>query len=419
MKPDFEQEQQEKTMDATKELLGRGNRLAWFHCFSGIAGDMALGALLDAGADREAVSDMLARLPLKGWKLEVSKVVKGGISATHVRVDAPNDGTEHTHEDLAEMVEETNLPAPVKQMALDTFTALAEAEGEIHGLDPSRVHFHEISGYDTVVDVVGVAAALWLLGVDHIASSPVAVGSGTVLTREGLLPNPAPAVVSLLKDVPVHGVDTPLELTTPTGAAILAANAVNFGPLPPMVIERSGFGAGSMDTDIQPNVLQVVIGRVTVSHQSGMQTLALLQTNVDDTTGEVLGRTISELMAAGAYDAWVTPVVMKKGRPGYVVEAIGELSLLDSLREVMEKETGTFGVRSVLCERYASPRRIAQVEVAGMPVRIKFSSKRVKPEYDDAEAVATATGLPLREVLARAERAWAERELEAAKELFE
>ncbi len=399
-------------MNATKETrepVRQGNRLAWFHCFSGIAGDMALAALLDAGADREAVFSVLEQLPIKGGELEITKVVKRGIAATHVKVHSSGNESSRTYEDLVGMVESANLPSPVKRMALGTFSVLAKAEGLVHGLPPRQVHFHEISGYDTVVDIVGTAAALWNLNIDSLASSPVAVGLGTISTAEGILPNPPPAVVSLLRDVPVHGVDTALELTTPTGAAILAANAVHFGPLPPMIVERSGFGAGTADTDSLPNVVQVIIGQVMATSDSGMRTLAILQTNVDDVTGEVLGRTISELIAAGAYDAWVTPIVMKKGRPGYVVEALGEVGLIDALREIMEKETGAFGVRTMLCERYASPRRIEQVEVAGMLVRVKLSSRRAKPEYDDAEAVATATGLPLREVLARAERAWAER----------
>jgi pyridinium-3,5-bisthiocarboxylic acid mononucleotide nickel chelatase len=396
-----------------------GGTIAWFHCFSGIAGDMALGALIDAGADPGEVRGLLHRLPIAGWELEVEPVLRGGIAATKAHVRAPETGVVRTAAHIAGMVEEARLPDRVARRALGAFQALAEVEGRLHRRPPEQVHFHEVGGLDAIVDVVGSAAALEVLGVDDVRSSSVANGTGMVRAAHGLLPNPAPAVVSLLQGAPTHGVDVPMELTTPTGAALLAATVSSWGPLPAMRVEASGFGAGSRDIDGRPNVVQVVIGSTAtdgvsagapvgapVGTQLGVppgQPVVLVEANVDDATGEVLAHTVAALLDAGAHDAWVTPVVMKKGRPAHVVSALVDRALVSQVGDVLAAETGSLGVRGTTLERWPRSRAVDTVDVAGLPVRVKVSPGRVKVEHDDAARVARLERMPLRDVLSLAE----------------
>ena len=378
---------------------------AWFHCFAGIAGDMALGSLIDAGADLVEVHALLDRLPVRGWALEVEPVLRSGLAATHVNVRVEDDGLVRTFSHIAGLIEEGRLPDRVRQRALAAFTALAQVEGRMHRRPVEQVHFHEVGGLDAIVDIVGTSAALEVLGVDDVRASAVATGTGVVRTSHGVLPNPAPAVVELLRGAPTYGRDLAVELTTPTGAALLAALATGFGPLPAMTIERTGFGAGTSDMDGIPNVTQVVIGTAIASGDEG-QPLVLLEANVDDATGETLAHALEALLAAGANDAWLTPVVMKKGRPAYVVSALVDPALHDAVLAVLTAETGTLGVRSTAVERWAARRHVDQVDVDGQPVRVKVSPGRVKAEHDDAARAARRTGLPLREVTRRAEHAW-------------
>jgi uncharacterized protein (TIGR00299 family) protein len=379
-------------------------RIAWFHCFSGIAGDMALGSLVDAGADVDDVRTLLARLPVGGWTLEAEPVLRGGISATKVHVRAEETSVVRTAAHISALVEEARLPDRVRRRALAVFGALAEAEGRLHRRPPEQVHFHEVGGLDAIVDVVGTCAALELLEIDAVAASAIATGTGMVRAAHGLLPNPAPAVVELLGSVraPTVGLDVGVELTTPTGAALLAALATGFGPLPQMSVEVSGFGAGTRELDGRPNATQVVIGEAIEDLPAG-QPVVLLEANVDDATGEVLAHTVSALLAAGAHDAWITPILMKKGRPAHTISALADVALAAQLAEVLRLESGTLGVRGVPLERWPAARRGEVVEVAGLPVRVKVSPGRVKVEHDDAARVAERAGLPLREVLSLAE----------------
>ena len=379
-------------------------RLAWFHCFSGIAGDMALGSLVDAGADLDDVRTLLRRLPVGGWTIEAEAVTRCGIAATKVHVRTEETSVVRTAAHISALVEEARLPQRVRQRALAVFGALADAEGRLHRRPPEQVHFHEVGGLDAIVDVVGTCAALELLEVDAVHASAVATGSGMVRTAHGLLPNPAPAVVELLGSVraPTVGLDVGVELTTPTGAAILAGVASGFGPLPAMVVERSGFGAGDREIDGRPNTTQVVLGTQAEALSEG-QPVLLLEANVDDATGETLAHTISALLAAGAHDAWVTPIVMKKGRPAHQVSALADVALAVQVADALVRESGSLGVRGVRYERWPQERRAEVVEVAGYPVRVKVSPGRVKVEHDDAARVADRAGLPLREVLSLAE----------------
>jgi uncharacterized protein (TIGR00299 family) protein len=378
--------------------------LAWFHCFSGIAGDMALGSLVDAGADLAEVRSLCERLPVRGWGLDAEPVLRGGIAATKIHVSADESTVVRTAAHITGMVEEARLPERVRRRAVATFTALADAEGRLHRRPPEQVHFHEVGGIDAIIDVVGTCAALEVLGIDEVRASAVATGTGMVRAAHGLLPNPAPAVVELLRNAPTYGLDVSVELTTPTGAALLAALSSGFGPLPPMRIAASGFGAGSRDLDDRPNLTQVVLGEPVAGQQPG-QPVVLLEANVDDATGETLAHAIGALLEAGAHDAWVTPIVMKKGRPGHTVSALADPALAAQIAAVLTEETGTLGVRGSQMERWPQSRTELLVEVAGLPVRIKVSPGRIKVEHDDAARVARRAGMPLREVLSLAEEA--------------
>ena len=381
--------------------------VAWFHPFSGIAGDMALGACIDAGADVDAVTELLERLPLDGWDLEVDTVLRGGIAATHVVVHAHETSVVRTAEHLTGLIEEASLPDRVRTRALAAFNRLAEVEGRLHRRPPSQVHFHEVGGTDAIVDVVGTCAALELLGVDVVHAGPVATGVGMTRSAHGMIPVPPPAVVELLRGAPVADVDVPHELTTPTGAALVSTLTERWGPMPAMTVTGSGYGAGTRELDARVNAVQLVVGTLT---ETGVvdgegQTLVELAVNVDDATGETLAHTVAELLDAGAADAWVTPVIMKKGRPGHVVNALADQSDAARLGAVLTAETGSFGVRARPVERWPAARRFERVDVDGHAIRIKVSPGRTKVEHDDAADVARRTGRPLREVVSLAEEA--------------
>jgi uncharacterized protein (TIGR00299 family) protein len=387
-------------------------RTAWFHCFSGIAGDMALGSLLDAGADLAEVLGLLERLPVAGWSVEVEPVLRGGVAATKVHVRAEDTAVVRTYGHISGLIDEARLPTRVRDRAQAVFAAMAEVEGRLHRRPPEQVHFHEVGGIDAIVDVVGTCAALEVLGVDRVTASPVATGVGMIRSAHGALPNPAPAALELLRGVPTYGRDVNVELTTPTGAALLAAMSVEYGPLPAMTLAATGYGAGDRDIDGLPNLVQVVLGDGPAEAVGGTgtvhpgQPVVLLEVNVDDATGEVLAHAVAALMDAGAHDAWVTPILMKKGRPAHTVSALVDPALADQLAVVLTGETGSLGLRGITLERWPAARTQAEVEVNGLPVRVKVSSGRVKAEHDDAVKVARRQGVPLREVLAKAEAAW-------------
>lgn len=389
---------------------GAGGRVAWFHCFSGIAGDMALGSLVDAGADPLEIRHLLDRLPIDGWSLWFEPVLRNGIAATQALVKVRDDAVVRTFPHVMGILDEARLPERVRQRAAAAFSLLATVEGRLHRRPTSQVHFHELGGHDTIVDIVGTASALELLDVGVVSASPVATGLGMVRSAHGLLPNPAPAVVALLEGIPTQGRDVSVELTTPTGAAMLAAWGSTFGPMPAMTVEATGFGAGSRELDDLPNCTQVVVGlseeSVRASSFANGQQLVQLEVNLDDVTGETLAHAIEALIDDGALDAWVTPVLMKKGRPGHVVSVLCDPVLLADLRWRLEHETGTLGVRAHSVERWAVPRELLEVEVDGHRVRVKVSPGRIKAEHADAARVAAKTGRPLREVAARAEAAW-------------
>ena len=402
---------------------GASRRMAWFHCFAGIAGDMALGSLLDAGADVGEVLALLARLPLGGWALEVEPVLRSGVAASHAVVTVDDNVVVRTHAHIVGLVEEARLPERVARRALRTFSVLADVEARLHRRPVDQVHFHEVGGHDTIIDVVGTAAALEVLGIDEVRASPVATGLGMVRTAHGMLPNPAPAVVALLEGVPTWGRNVAVELTTPTGAALLAALSSGYGPMPPMRVTGQGFGAGSRELEDLPNCTQVVTG-VQVSRLTGAdlapttagavgdgdadagQPVSHLEVNVDDATGEQLAHAVGVLLEAGAHDAWLAPVVMKKGRPGNVVHVLCDPTVAPSLRGVLRQSTGSLGVRQTAGERWPAARSIDSVWIDGQLIRVKVSADRVKAEHDDVSLAARRTGKPLRELAERAEALW-------------
>lgn len=396
--------------------VGPGGDTAWFHCFAGVAGDMALGALVDAGADLAEVEALCRRLPVTGWDIEAEPVLRGGLAATKIHVRVTTAAEAHrSWAVIRDLLDTAALPERVRARTGAVFGALARAEGALHRRPPDEVSFHEVGSLDAIVDVVGVCAALEILGVDEVRCSPIAVGRGTVRADHGLLPNPSPAATLILAEVgaPTHGIDSPVELTTPTGAALMAGLAAAFGPLPPVMLRATGFGAGGSDPDGRVNATQVVLGDATALGSGGAdwgatgsgQPVALLETNVDDATGEVLADAVAELMAAGAHDAWITPIVMKKGRPAHTVSVLADPAVAADLAAVLRTSTGSIGVRGATLERWPASRSMGEVDVDGHRVRTKISPGRVKAEHDDVVAVARATARPTSEVATRAEAA--------------
>ncbi len=380
-------------------------RIAWFHAFSGIAGDMALGALIDAGASVDDLRSMLESLPFDGWSMSVEPTMRGGIAAANLTVNVSDHSHHRTARTIIDMIEGSGLPGRVRSRSIATFTALATAEASLHGSNVDDVHFHEVGGHDAIVDVVGVACALELLGVDRVAASPIAQGIGMVRSAHGAIPNPAPATVRLLEGVATYGVDINLELTTPTGAALVRALCEQIGPMPTMTIAASGFGSGDAVLDNRPNLLQVVIGDSVASTVEG-QPVALVEANVDDVTGEVLADTVAALLQGGAHDAWLTPIVGKKGRPASVVCALASPAHVGTMRDIIVHHTGTFGVRAQQLSRWPAERSFTEVDVQGEMIRMKVGSHRAKVEHDDAVQAAKRTGLSVREVTSRAEAAY-------------
>lgn len=380
--------------------------VAWFHCFSGVAGDMALGALLDAGADIDAINASLKHLPIAGWSLAKERTQRNGIGATRALVAVEDTTHERSFADIRTLLAEAGLPPRVHARAFAAFSALAEVEAAIHNMSVDDIHFHEVGSLDAIVDVIGVCAALEDLGVDAVYCSPIAQGLGTVRADHGILPNPVPAVVGLLAraNAPTYGLELPMELTTPTGAALMTTLATAFGPIPSMTVEHIGYGAGGRTMAERPNLVQVVIGQQTPASNSGVPVVQLAA-NVDDVTGEVLAYAITSLLEAGAHDAWATPIVMKKGRPAHTLHALCDPVMAAEIREVLIRESGTLGVRATTAERWPQAREEGTVTVDGYVIRIKRSANRVKVEQDDALAAAAATGRSLRDVLSEAEAA--------------
>jgi pyridinium-3,5-bisthiocarboxylic acid mononucleotide nickel chelatase len=384
--------------------------IAWVHAFSGAAGDMLMAALLDAGADLAFVRSTIDTLGIDSSRLTVERTQRNGIAANRVQVNTGDDAHERSFADIRTML--AKLDGRIGERAVAAFTALAETEAAIHGMSVENIHFHEVGSLDAIVDVVGTMAALESLGIERVYCSPIAQGIGTVRAEHGVLPNPAPAVVALLAraKAPTYGIDLPYELTTPTGAAILTTVAAGrFGPMPAMNANAVGYGAGGRTMAERPNVVQVVVGTASSVPAAEGTSAVELAANVDDVIPEVLAHTVVALLAAGAHDAWITPIVMKKGRPAHTVHALCDTTIAADIRQVLLDETGTLGVRATMVQRWPQTRTADVVHVEGHAIRVKRASRRTKIEHDDAVAAATALGWPLRDVMLAAE-------IEAARE---
>ena len=396
---------------------------AWFHCFAGTAGDMTLGALVHAGADPVAVAEIVARLPIDEYALSFEPTMRCGLAATQaiVAVHHHDHEHDHMHDDqhghrayaaIRDMLAAADLPERVRDRAQKTFLELAEVEGAIHGVTPDEVEFHEVGSVDAIIDVVGTCAALEVLGIDRIVCSAITVGQGTVHSAHGEIPNPVPAVMALLarREAPSRGLAEGRELATPTGVALMTALADEFGPMPAMTVSSIGYGAGTSDVAGRPNVVQVIVGKpvfgeeVRTALPAQGQPAIVLEVNVDDVTGEVIAHTIAALLVFGAYDAWATPIVMKKGRPAHTVHALCDPAAAGAIGEVLLRETGSLGLRGTTLMRWPQSREETTVQLFGHAIRVKLSAGRAKVEHDDAAQAAAALDMPLREVIAQAER---------------
>ena len=378
--------------------------ICWINPFTGLAGDMLLGALLDAGAPLDAVRAAITATGLTGWELTSERTTSHGLSATRVHVEVRDPVTERRAADLITLAS-MSTPQPVADFAVRALTAIAAAEAALHDADPHAVHLHELGGHDTVIDIIGTAAALHALGVTAVHSAPLPLGTGRIRTRHGILPCPAPATLSLLEGAAVTGTGLPGETVTPTAAALLRAAATRYGPPPAMTLARTGYGAGSRQLPDRPNVASVTLGVVTSGAGADAESVEILETNLDDVTGETLGYVITRALAAGALDAWVTPAVMKKGRPAQILHVLTRPQDTPALQQLIFAETGTLGIRRSAVSRTPLPRHSTTIDLDGIPIRVKRGPHGAKPEHDDLATAAGILGLPLRVVAERAARA--------------
>jgi len=398
---------------AVKEPLAPGpvaGRVAYLDCFSGIAGDMTLAALIDAGVPLTAIEERLGTLGVTGWRIVTRRVARSGIGALKLDVEIDPHQPERTWVSIKRTIEAAALPEGARERALRIFGRLAEAEARVHRIPLDEVHFHEVGAVDALVDVCGTAIAFDWLGAS-VVSAPVPHGRGFVTARHGVLPLPAPAALEALRDAPTYGVDVPHELATPTGASIAAALAESFGPLPAMRIEAIGWGAGTAELPDRPNLLRIVIGRAA---SVAAPALVVLEANVDDMSPEIAGWLVERLLGAGALDAWLAPIQMKKGRPGVMVGVLVKVEDRAAVEAVLLAESTTIGVRAHAVDRRELPRRIETVQTPWGPIPIKVATDGVAhnaaPEYEACRRAAEAHGVPLKDVYARALAAyWASR----------
>jgi uncharacterized protein (TIGR00299 family) protein len=383
--------------------------IAYFDCFSGISGDMVLGALVDAGADLRAIEAELRKLGLEGWSISAEKVKRGAISATHVKVET-SEG--HHHRGLSIIlgrIDKANLAPRAAERARKIFTRLAEAEAKVHQMPVEQVHFHEVGAVDSIVDIVGAAIGFELLGIDEFACSSFDVGAGQVKTAHGLLPVPAPATAELLRGAPTYSSGVQCELVTPTGAAIATTLATRFSEIPKMTLRAIGYGAGSADLKEKANVMRLLIGESEISEpgEHWDAPISVIETNLDDMSPQIYGYFVDRALAAGALDVFSTSVLMKKNRPGQLVTLLCEHANLSRLMDLIFRETTTIGLRTYEVRRKTLDRELIPIATSFGEVRVKVSRMNgsvlnATPEYEDCQRIAAARGIPLKEVIATA-----------------
>jgi len=384
-------------------------KIAYFDCIAGASGDMILGALLDAGLPEPVLRQRLAALRLADLELTVRRTDRHGFSALKVDVASREDAPARQLPDILATVAGSDLARPIKERAAAIFRRLGEVEAGIHGLPPDQVHLHELGGVDTMVDVVGVLSGLAELGIEEVVVSPLPLGRGFVQGAHGAIPLPAPATLALLKGAPLVGSPLEAELVTPTGAALLSSLATSFGPIPPMTLEAIGYGAGGQDLPI-PNLLRLLVGQPSGVTGATLDMLVTLETNIDDLNPEFYDHVMTRLFNAGALDVYLSPLHMKKNRPGILLQVLCRPAEADRLTAVLFAETSTLGVRRQRVERHCLPRALRTVATEYGPVGVKLvrwgaGRLRAKPEYEDCRRLAEAHHVPLREVYAAAEQA--------------
>jgi uncharacterized protein (TIGR00299 family) protein len=387
-------------------------KLAYFDCFSGISGDMTLGALLDAGCDLQRLREELRGLQVPGWELSAEKVWKNGMAATYACVKTEDQQTHRSLSMILDILKNSQLAPQVRQRAAAIFQKLGEAEARVHDLPLEKIHFHEVGAVDAIVDIVGACIGFQALGIDKFACSPLNVGGGTAKMAHGVLPVPAPATANLLQGKPTYSNGVQRELVTPTGAAIVATLCDSFGPQPSMSVSAIGYGAGTADLEGQPNVLRVMIGEAAEKAVPGFdQEIAVIEANLDDMNPQIYGYFQEKALAAGALDVFTTPVQMKKNRPGTLLTVLCRPGDVQALMSLIFAETTTFGVRSYTAQRRVLPRESVKVATKFGEVRVKLSRVNghvlhVTPEYEDCRKLAEEKKVPLQRVINEAIRTY-------------
>jgi uncharacterized protein (TIGR00299 family) protein len=377
----------------------------YIDCVGGVAGDMLLSALIDAGA---SVQEICAALPISNVALDVHTVERHGIGATALKLTVPHEHAHRRLGDIKTIIDSSTMPAEAKQRAHHAFDVLAVAEGEVHRISPDEVTFHEVGALDAIVDICGVAMALQQLGVDEIVCSPLPLGHGTTRAAHGVLPLPAPATVQILRGCPVYGVDVEGETVTPTGAALVKSLASRFGAMPAMTLSRVGIGSGNADWRAVPNVVRALLGTADPEQSEPGRAALILETNLDDMLPEWVPDVIAACLDAGAHDAWTTPAGMKNGRPGITLSALVSTANERQVAHAILRHTTTLGVRVRRVEhRWALERSITTITVDGQPIDIKLGTLdgdivNAKPEHRDCVRVAEATGRSVKDVWVQA-----------------
>lgn len=382
-------------------------RAAYFDCFSGISGDMVLGALVDLGWPVEELERELDKLDLFDYEIKVKKVAKQGIVSTQIKIRVKEGKKERTLEDILSILDKSKLEEKIKERSRAIFTKLASVEAKIHGKDVQKIHFHELGGLDTIIDVVGAVAGVNYLGIEKVYSSPLPLGKGFVKCAHGILPVPAPATLELLKDIPVYGSHIEAELVTPTGAAIIMSLAENFGQIPPMKIENIGYGAGQRDLPI-PNLLRVSVGALKNVYEEDV--VSLIQTNIDDMNPEFYEHIVDRLFREGALDVFLTPIQMKRIRPATMLSVITDEEKMERMLGIIFDETTTLGVRISKIKRRKLNRENRKISTKYGKIEVKIGKldgvlKNISPSYKECRKIATHLNIPLKKVYQEAKQA--------------
>lgn len=388
-------------------------RILYFDCFAGASGDMILGAMVAAGVDPGALKDQLSSLNVQGYSVEFQSVDRSGITATYARVQTPHEQAHRNLSDILKIIYDSRLSDGVKSTAAKVFSRLTEVEARVHNESIEQVHFHEVGALDAIIDVVGAAICFDLAGIERFVSSPLHVGSGTVEMAHGRFPIPPPAVAELLKGAPIYSTEVKGELVTPTGAAIIATVCSEYGAIPKMRLEQTGYGAGTREYEKFPNALRVLIGEG--AEAGNEERLLMIETNVDDLSPQVFGHVMERALEMGALDCYFTPVQMKKNRPGVLLSVLCRPAEGEKLTQMIFAETTTLGVRSYEVERRALDRESVRVETQYGPIDVKVARLNghvvnEMPEYDQCREAARKFGVPLREVESAVRLAFAKSE---------